>query len=137
MKNKKAINTIAIISVIIVIFTAMCLTVWGTCEYHKNSKTPLGWCIWEIHKHEYYDCDFTYYYKDLEPKSEIKKEADKGCEIYCYYITTFTDEYKTEWYCFFEGFHRNWFDHAFECIYYRPDEVYIIDCDEAFIYEIQ
>ena len=100
--------------------------------YHKHSKTPVAWCLWEIQTHEDYDCDLTYYVQELEPKSEIKKEADKGCNLYCYYIITFTDDRKGEWYCFIECRHKNLFDKTFDYRAYRPDEVVLIDCDLAF-----
>ena len=97
----------------------------------EGTKTPLGWCIWEIHTHEDYDCEFTYVYQEVEPKSEIKKEADKGMNLYCYYITVFTEDRIGEWYCFIECFHRDFFDKMMDSRFYAANEVYLIDCDIA------
>lgn len=118
-------------AIIALIFTLIAVSVAIYLDGKKNSKTPLGWCIWEIHTHEDYDCDFTYIYQEVEPKSEIQKEADKGMNIYCFYITVFTGERIGEWYCFIECFHKDLFDKVFDAKYYAADEVYLIDCDIA------
>ena len=94
-------------------------------QLNKERRDPLYYCLWEIHTHEDYDCDFTYFYEELEPKSEIRKEADPGCDLYAYYITTFTDDRKGEWYCFIECKSNSIFKG------YNPEEVVLIDCDIA------
>ena len=93
----------------------------------QNRFSPLYWCIWEIHKHEDYDCEFTYVYQELEPKAELRKEADKGCDLYAFYIEVFTDEMVGEWYCFVEFKDLNLGDRLLRG--YRAEQVYLIDCD--------
>ena len=119
---------------IAIIVTSIGAAVASAVIYAKGkdgSRTPLGWCVWEIHHEEDYDCEFTYTYQELEPKSEIKKEADKGMNLYCYYITVFTDDRIGEWYCFIECFHKDLFDKMLDSKYYSANEVYLIDCDIA------
>lgn len=96
-------------------------------QLNKDRREPLYYCIQEIYKHENYDCDFTYFYEELEPKNEIKKEAHSGCDLYAYYITTFTNDRKGEWYCFIECIKSNSLFKG-----YKPKEVILIDCDIAF-----
>lgn len=64
----------------------------------QNYKTSLNWCVWEIQKHENYEeCSYTYqevYPRDYEEESKYS--------INCYIITTYTDELRTEWWCFIE-----------------------------------
>lgn len=98
----------------------------------KNWHSPLQYCLWEIQKHEGYDCDFTYYYQELEPKDEIRKEADKNCAIYCYCITCFTDDRKGEWFCFIEFETSSWFRAVAEQKGYDAEQCVLIDCDLAF-----
>lgn len=100
----------------------------------RNRYDPLQYCIWEIQKHEGYDCEFSYFYDRLQPEKEIQKEADKGCILYAYYITTFTDDRKGEWYCFVEANHSSIFFGG-----HKPREIVAIDCDLAFetLYEVE
>lgn len=130
-KKKNLIEILICIAIILALLSGFIVTIVNYCNFHKYAKSPLGWCLWEIHTHEDYDCDFTYYYEELEPKSEIRKEADKGCELYCYYITCFTDDRKGEWYCFIECYHKLSFDNAVGYKLYNLEEVVAIDCDIA------
>ena len=93
----------------------------------NNRHSPLDWCIWEIHKHEDFDCEFSYVYQALEPKSEIRKEADSGCDLYAYYVKVFTDDRIGEWYCFVEFKDLTLGDRLLNG--YRAEQVYLIDCD--------
>ena len=122
MKKK----VITIITVVVISLSAIIGFIFGLFSVAKGQYSPLQYCLWEIHKHEDYDCDFTYFYEELEPKSEIRKEADSGCDLYAYYITTFTDDRKGEWYCFFECKSNSIFKGG-----YKPEEVVLIDCDLA------
>lgn len=91
-----------------------------SCSIKRYS--PLQYCLWEIESHEGYE-EFSYFYHDFS--SQYQDEADKDCKMYAYYITTFTDEVKGEWFCFIEC-RRNGY------MGYTPDEVILIDCDLAF-----
>lgn len=117
---KKILPALIIVSIVALLCGFVALVI------HESNKrhSPLWYCIWEIHKHEDYDCEFTYYHQELEPKYEIMKEANKNCELYAYYITVFTDDRKGEWYCFIETKRSIWKN-------YLPKEVMLIDCDLA------
>ena len=128
-KKKKLLKILLPISIALVLISILTLYVALVCEHYKNTKTPLGWCIWEIRTHENYDGELTYIHQEIEPKSEIKKEADKGMNIYAYYITVFTEDRIGEWYCFIECYHRDFLDKIMDTKYYSANEVYAIDCD--------
>lgn len=115
----------------VIFVAAILLSVSGivalTLHLSKDRYSAVYWCAWEIHKHEDYDCEFTYVYQEIEPKEEIKKEADKNCDIYAYYIKAFTDEKVGEWYCFVEFKREKFLDNFLKG--YRREQIYLIDCD--------
>lgn len=92
-----------------------------SCSIKRYS--PLQYCLWEIQSNEGYE-EFSYFYNELT-NNELQEEADEGCSLYAYYITTFTEDVKGEWFCIIEcrqvGYKT-----------YTPDEVVLIDCDLAF-----
>lgn len=66
----------------------------------QGDKTPLGWCVWEVQKHEgYEDCAYTY--QEVHVK-DIQKEATMGGVVDAYIITTYSYPTKAEWFCFIE-----------------------------------
>lgn len=84
----------------------------------KGDKTPLGWCVWEIQKHEGYEgCYYTY----QEPSPHYYKFESKN-NVDSYIITTYTEELRTEWFCFIE------YSKTIKK-YLSPEDVYLIDCD--------
>ena len=71
------------------------------CSKSKVEKyTPLGWCLWEIRKHEDYQDAYVYTYE--EPYYPIDEEYTGSNLVDAYVITTYTDELRTEWFCFIE-----------------------------------
>lgn len=64
----------------------------------QNYKTPLGWCVWEIQEHENYE-ELCYTYQKMYP-NDYEEESKYSMD--CYAITTYTDELRTEWFCFIE-----------------------------------
>ena len=130
MKKGKIIKGIIISCIIGVIFGCFIGCGIGLCHLTKNRAAPIRYCISEISKHENYDTEFTYIYQELESTKEVRNSADSGCDLYAYYITTFTDDRKGEWYCFVEfKQHRIPFI-AYDI--YAPEDLVIIDCDLAF-----
>ena len=129
MSKKKVWKILIPIISIILFFGLLCLFVIGVNEHYKGTKSPLNWCIWEISTHEDYDYGFTYIYQEIQPKSEIQKEADKGTQLYAYYITCFCEDRIGEWFCFIECFYRDLFDEMLNAKFFAASEVYLIDCD--------
>lgn len=86
--------------------------------YKEGDKTPLGWCVWEIQKREKYE-DCTYTYQEVRPL-DYKKESRYSLDAYI--ITTYTDEFRTEWYCFIE------YKKTLKK-YLNESDIYDIDCD--------
>ena len=99
-----------------------------SCSVKRYS--PLQYCLWEIATHEGYN-EFSYFYNELI-NNELQEEADEGCSLYAYYITTFTEEVKGEWFCIIECKCNSFFGNATGQSAYTPDEVVLIDCDLAF-----
>lgn len=84
----------------------------------SGDRTPLGWCIWEIQKHEGYEnCYYTV--QDVYPL-DYKSESDFNANAYI--ITTYTEELRTEWFCFIE------YAKTIKK-YLSPKDVVSIDCD--------
>ena len=122
---------ITIITVVIISLSAIVGFIFGLFSVTKGRYSPLQYCLWEIQNNEGYNEEFTYTFEELEPKSEMQKEAHKDCVIYAYYITVFTNDRKGEWYCFIEC-KMPWYISGFgEPKGYRPSEVIAIDCDLA------
>lgn len=72
-------------------------------------KSPLDWCLWEIHKHEDYAFEWSYIY------NEIKNHDDSDNDnLDAYYITVFMDDRIGEWYCFIECEHKSFLDRMFD-----------------------
>lgn len=86
-----------------------------------EKRTPLGWCLWEIQKHQDYEDVIAYTYE--EPNYPIEEEytGPYSCDVYI--ITTYTDELRTEWFCFIE--------YKTSKRYLEPSDVIFIDCDIA------
>ena len=101
-------------------------SVIGIVNRVEDTMRPIDYCIREIKNQEYKFLAFTYFYEELEPKSELQQEADPGCDLYSYYITTFACERKIEWYCFVKFNSKSIFDR------YTPEELLFIDCDIMF-----
>ena len=99
MIKKNILLGITIPIAIVGLIFSIALTVFSLT---RNWHSPLQYCLWEIQSHENYESFSTFYYNELEPKSEIRKEVDKNHELYAYYITVFTEDRKGEWYCFIE-----------------------------------
>lgn len=97
----------------------MFLFLLSACN-NENRKTPLEWCLWEIHKHEDYDCDWSYIYNEIKNYEDINNS-----NLYGYYVTVFTDEKIGEWYCFVECKIKTMSKS------YKPEEILLIDCDLA------
>ena len=97
---------------------ALCLT---SCIFPQDGdKTPLGWCIWEIQKHEgYEDCAYTY--QDVYAK-DMQEEASMGGRVYAYIVTTYIYPTRTEWFCFIEC-------KKTDKKYLNSSDVLLIDCD--------
>lgn len=91
----------------------------------KEKRTPLSWCIWEIQRHENYE-DCTYTYQDIYP---IDYKEESNYYLNAYVITTYTNDFRTEWYCFIE--YKNNLLSAFP---YK--NIICIDCDILFEIEI-
>ena len=78
---------------LLLLFPLLLLTL-SACDNGVERKSTLGWCIWEISKHENYDNDFSYIYERLyNHEAEIEKGG------YGYYITVFTEDRIGEWFC--------------------------------------
>lgn len=101
---------------LLLLFSALCLT---SCA-KVGDKTPLGWCLWEIRKHEGYQDAYVYTYE--EPHYPIDEEYTGNNSINVYIITTYTDELRTEWFCFIE--YKNTIKK-----YLNENDIYLIDCD--------
>lgn len=96
---------------------AICLT---SCLYKEGDKTPLGWCLWEIQKHEGFErCGYTYQNIYAE---DFQKEASQGNKISAYIVTTYVYPMRTEWCCFIE-YRNTWKE------FLNEDDVVSIDCD--------
>ena len=91
-----------------------------------DRKTPLGWCLWEIHKNEGYDCEWSYVYDEIH-----NHDDSNNPHLEAYYITAFLDDRIGYWYCFIECEHRSLFDKMAGRKDYSWDEVKNIDCDMA------
>ena len=91
-------------------------------------KTPLEWCLWEIHTYEDYDCELSYIYNELNNYDD----EDKNPYLKAFYITVFTEDRKGEWYCFIECEHKSLFERMLNRNVYTAYEVNAIDCDLAF-----
>lgn len=89
-------------------------------------KTPLGWCLWEIHKHEDYDCEWSYIYNNIQ-----NYDDEDNYHLKAYYITVFTDDRIGEWYCFIECELKDLFSRGIGRTVYSWEEVNLIDCDLA------
>jgi len=78
---------------LLLLLTSLCLT---SC-IKSGDKTPLGWCVWEIRKHEGYE-QAVYTYQKLLPYDEIQEEKSyKNTTVNAYIITTYSYHLKTEW----------------------------------------
>ena len=90
-------------------------------------KSPLDWCLWEIHKHEHYDCErYSYAAQDVY---ERNVEHEKNSLSYSYYITYFADDRVGYWYCGIVVEHKSFLDRAAGRKVYSWEEVNQIDCD--------
>ena len=89
-------------------------------KFVVEKYTPLGWCLWEIRKHEGYEDAYVYTY--VEPQYPIDEEYTGNNSIKDYIITTYTDELRTEWFCFIE--YKNTIKR-----FLNENDVYLIDCD--------
>lgn len=87
-------------------------------------KNPVEWCVWEIHKYENYDCEWSYIYNEIE-----NHDDEDNSNLHAYYITAFLDDRIGEWYCFIECKHKNFFDRAAGIKTYAQENVIAIDCD--------
>lgn len=98
-------------------------------SHNKNSKSPLGWCVWEITTHEGYDdTDYSFTYEIPNPPEGEKAEPN----VYCYVITMYTDERVGLWYCFIECVCSHTLYktlHLSGGMTFQPSEVKLIDCD--------
>jgi len=83
-------------------------------------KTLLQWCLWEIHKHENYDCEWAYSYNTV-----YSPETKDNLYIKCYVITTYTDDRVGEWFCFIERYNHS--NHIVDT--YAKSDIKLIDCD--------
>lgn len=89
----------------------------------EGDRTPLDWCLWEIEKHQGYECCL-YTYEEISPKN-YKLESKNNVDGY--FITTYTEDKRTEWCCFIE------YTKTMKRFLNEYD-VFLIDCD--IIYEI-
>lgn len=123
MKEKTKLS-ILIISLILLLLGMFGALIGIQAWHNKDARTPLGWCLWEIHTHENYDCEFSYTYAEIN-----NHDDSNNMYLHAYYITVFTDERKGEWYCFIECK----CDHMIlNKQVYKDYEVKLIDCDLAF-----
>lgn len=109
---------------LLLLFSLLLLTL-SACD-DVVRKTPLSWCLWEIHKHENYDCEWSYVYNNI-----YNYDGSNEYGLDAYYITVFTDNRIGEWYCFIKCQHNNLFDRAIDRKNFALDEVLLIDCDLA------
>lgn len=99
------------------------LLLFGICGCYKaERKTPLCWCVWEIQRYEEYE-DCTYTYQDIKP---TKYKEESKYFLNAYIITTYTDDFRTEWYCFIESKNN---------LLVTYENIICIDCD--IVYEIE
>lgn len=104
-----------LLSLVLLSIAAICLC---SCS-NEEKRTPLGWCVWEIQKHEgYEDCMFTY--QDLLPQN-YKLESKNALDGYV--ITAYTEELRGEWCCFVE------YNKKTSMRYLAERDIYSIDCD--------
>lgn len=103
------------LSLVLLSIATICLC---SCS-NEEKRTPLGWCVWEIQTHEGYE-ECTYTYQEIEPKT-YKLESKNALD--CYIITTYTEELRSEWYCFVEYNKKN------PMRYLSAKDIYSIDCD--------
>lgn len=92
-----------------------------SCSKQDRWKSPVGWCVWEIEQYEGYDEGFAYTYE--RPNYPIYEEYKGKNSIDVYIITTYTDELRSEWFCFIE-YKASPFTTSV-----RSDNVIFIDCD--------
>lgn len=90
----------------------------------EEKRTPLGWCLWEIRKHQGYE-DLLFYSSKEIPYSILKEEYSGKNDLHGYIVETYTDEMKTEWWCYIETKKT-----IFKAI--PSDNVVYIDCDEIY-----
>ena len=95
----------------------------STCN-NKGKKSPLQWCVWEIHKHENYDCEWSYIYNEIQNHDDMD-----NLNLSAYYIKVFTGDRIGEWCCYIECDHKSSFDRAVGSKVYSWEEVKQIDCD--------
>ena len=96
------------------------LTLCGCTK--QGDKTPLGWCVWEIQKHEGYE-ECVYTYQELNPYETIQEERkNDNYKINAYIITTYIYQEKAEWLCFVE--YKNIYKK-----YLNEKDIYTIDFD--------
>jgi len=89
---------------------------------NAERKTPLQWCLWEIHTHEDYNCEWSYMYNELHNYDNSEESG-----LNAYYITAFAEDRIGEWYCFIKCKSNS----SFYGNIYLPQEVIYIDCDLA------
>ena len=98
----------------------------ASCDNGIVKKSPLGWCLWEIHTHENYDCEWSYIYNDI-----YNHDGSNEDNLDAYYITCFLDDRIGEWFCIIKYEYKSAFDRAAGIKVFAPDEVLLIDCDLA------
>ena len=103
---------------------ALCLT---SCIFPQDGdKTPLGWCLWEISKHQGYD-NYAYTCQEIKTYNLEENHKYEYALEKCYIIITYSYPLKTEWFCEIE--YKN-----VSKRYLNEKEVYYIDCDV--LYEV-
>lgn len=104
------------------LLTLLPLLLLSSCGEEK--RTPLGWCLWEIQMHSGYE-DLLFYSSKEIPNSILKAEYSGKNDLYGYIVETYTDEMKTEWWCYIETKKT-----IFKTI--PSDYVVYVDCDEIY-----
>ena len=104
----------------ILILPMLCLSLASCIK--SGDMTPLGWCVWEIRKHDGYQ-DVVCTYQELNPYSEVQEErSSPNDRINAYIITTYTYPLRTEWLCFIE--YKDTIKK-----YLNANDIVCIDCD--------
>ena len=106
------------------LFLLPILLLMSSCG-NEIRKTPLEWCLWEIHTHADYNCEWSYIYNDIYNYDASQTDT----HISAYYITAFTDERIGEWYCMIKCELHDFFDRMAGRRTYSASDVLMIDCD--------